>query len=126
MASRRRISEQLAVNGSAHDQATLTSSLKQRRFNLPRGWLPRPERGYNIGVKRRSQSRFFLRLRVPLSRISLTQALSALQLRKDFKTPLYFSKGLSAPRTGRIRVLPFSITNSTRSPAERPMRFRIS
>src|SRR5438105_15417059 len=40
MASRRRISKQLAVNGSAHDQATLTSSLKQRRFNLPRGWPP--------------------------------------------------------------------------------------
>ena len=45
MASRRRISEQLAVNGSAHDQATLTSSLKQRRFDLPCGWLTGPERG---------------------------------------------------------------------------------
>jgi len=45
MASRRRISEQLAVNGSANDQATLTSSLKQRRFDLPRGWLTGPERG---------------------------------------------------------------------------------
>src|SRR5438876_3050148 len=86
MASRRRISEQLAVNGSAHDQATLTSSLKQRRFNLPRGWLPRPEPAQNICVKRGSQSRFFLRSRVSLSRISLTQALISLRLRKDFKT----------------------------------------
>ena len=45
MASRRRISEQLAVNESAHDQATLTSSLKPRRFDLPCGWLTGPERG---------------------------------------------------------------------------------
>src|SRR5438093_12914307 len=99
MASRRRISEQLAVNGSTNDQATLTSSLKQRRFNLPRGWLPRPEPAHNIFVKRGSQSRFFLLSLVSLSRITLTQSLISLLLLNDFKTSSHTINAYSMPHT---------------------------
>src|ERR1700680_3672913 len=45
---------------------------------------------------------------------------------KAGSAPAYLRKGLSAARAGRIVVLSFSITNSTRSPLFNPRRLRIS
>src|SRR6267142_3681611 len=47
-------------------------------------------------------------------------------LEKAGSAPIYFRKGFSGARAGRMVVRSLSTTNSTRSPFFRPSRFRIS
>src|SRR5438105_2662952 len=76
------------------------------------------------------QAPFSIAILPPVARFTVTHiadpGIDLFATAKRLQDPLYFSKGLISLRTGRIRVWPFSITNSTRSPAERPMRLRIS
>src|SRR5580704_17212138 len=113
--------QQFYIHRCANHHSAACVRLRQLRRNLRGQRLDRPQRKKNIRVHRRPH------LRPRSLRISSTQALiSFLPPGNVPSTALYLSNGLAVDRDGRITVRSPSTTNSTRSPAESPSRWRIS